>query len=76
MNQPDTTSDEPLTAYELRSHQPRHCPPCDSQCRQGRKCPAWTPAEACTDVGAEPQRGHHNRGWLFRAWLRAVRALT
>lgn len=28
----------------------RHCPPCDSQCRQGRDCPCDdTAADACAD---------------------------
>ena len=29
------------------------CPPCTGECNQGRQCAANTPAEACTDIGAE-----------------------
>lgn len=76
MNLNDTPSAGPLTATDLAAYQPRSCPPCDSQCSQGRRCPARMPAEACTDIGAEPRRGQHRTSWLFRAWLRAVRALT
>jgi hypothetical protein len=30
------------------------CPPCTGECNQGRQCAANRPAEACTDIGADP----------------------
>jgi len=38
------------------------CGPCNGHCNQGRQCPAHRPAEACTDINAEPYTA-------FEAWL-------
>lgn len=34
------------------------CPPCTGDCNQGRRCHANTPAEACTELGAESMLRH------------------
>lgn len=48
---------------------------CTGGCNQGRDCPLrWQPAEAATDIGAEP-RGKHRTGLLAGLWLRLSRVL-
>jgi hypothetical protein len=43
----------PLLAHEMH-RVTVVCPPCTGECNQGRQCAANTPAEACTDIGADP----------------------
>jgi len=47
---------------------------CDAQGRYATR-PWPSPAEACTEIGAEPP-GRHRTCWLIRLWLRVRRALT
>lgn len=63
---------EALAEYR-RQHEPRCCTH-DRRCDQGRQCPMRMPAEAATDIGAEP-RGQHREGLLSGLWLRLVRVL-
>lgn len=44
------------------------CPPCTGACNQGRQCSAHMPAEACTEIGAEPSE--RDRGAAARFWVR------
>ena len=61
----------PLTAEELAAYRREHeC--CNGDCEQGRRCPMRAPAEAATDIGAEPS-GRPRDGWLTGLWLRFVR---
>ena len=47
-------------------HTSTTCPPCTGRCNQGRQCEANTPAEACTDLGAdEPD-------FAAAAWFRSL----
>lgn len=63
----------PLTADDLAAWRREHeC--CNGDCNQGRQCPMRMPAEAATDIGAEP-RGKHREGVLTGLWLRLVRVL-
>lgn len=42
------------------------CPPCTGLCNQGRQCHANTPAEACTEIGAdEPDFQAAARFWTL-----------
>ena len=43
----------PLLAHELH-RVTVVCPPCTGDCNQGRQCAANTPAECCTELGADP----------------------
>ena len=48
---------------------------CATGCSDGRYCAMRVqPAEACTDIGAEP-RGKRREGLLTGLWLRLVRVL-
>lgn len=63
--------DGPLTADDLAAWRATHeC--CTGECSQGRQCPMRQPAEAATDIGAEPA-GRPRDGWLTGLWLRFVR---
>ena len=42
----------PLLAHEMH-RVTVVCPPCTGDCNQGRQCAANTPAEACTELGAD-----------------------
>ena len=69
-----------ITATDLLAYRrdlAANCPAsecCTGECNQGRLCPQRWPAEAATDIGADP-KGQRRTGWLTRAWLRLVRVL-
>lgn len=49
---------------------------CDQTCNQGRACSCSpTPAEAASEIGAEPKRGHARMGMWARGWLALKRWL-
>lgn len=66
----------PLTADDLATWRAMHeC--CATGCSDGRYCAMRVqPAEATTEIGAEPPRGKHREGVLTGLWLRLRRALT
>ena len=59
----------PLLAHELH-RVTLVCPPCTGDCNQGRQCAANTPAEACTDIGCDPDPYDGNA--VFRGLFSAI----
>ena len=56
----------PLLAHELH-RVTVVCPPCTGDCNQGRQCAANTPAECCTELGADDYDGTAVFRGLFSA---------
>jgi hypothetical protein len=60
----------PLLAHEMH-RVTVVCPPCTGDCRQGRQCAANTPAEACTEIGADSWDDYDGTA-VFRGLFSAV----